>query len=86
MRKTGKKTPERLISVAQAEGIPVDKMSVEQASLMAADKVTELLKELDLTKRLSSYNIPKGDLPKIAEEVASQQDASQVLELLERMY
>jgi len=86
MRMTAKRTPERLIPIARAEGIQVDKMSVDQASLMAADNVTELLKKLDLTKKLSNYNIPKGDLPKIAEEVASQQDDGEVLQLLERMY
>jgi alcohol dehydrogenase class IV len=86
MRMTAKKTPERLLPIARAEGVQVDKMTVEQASLMAADKVNDLLKELDLTKRLSDYNIPKQDLPKIAEEVAAQQDVAEVLQLLERIY
>ena len=85
MRMTASKTPERLIPVALAEGVQVDKMTVEQASLMAADKVTELLKELALTKKLSSYDIPKKDLPKIAEEIGSQ-NTSEVLRLLERVY
>ena len=86
MRMTASKTPERLIPVALAEGVQVDKMTVEQASLTAADRVTELLSELSLTRKLSSYNIPREDLPKIAEEVASRQDAGEVLRLLERMY
>jgi alcohol dehydrogenase class IV len=86
MRMAASKTPERLIPVARAEGIQVDKMTVQQASLMAADKVTELLKQLDLTRKLSSYNIPKEDLPVIAEEVALHQDSGEVLQLLERIY
>jgi alcohol dehydrogenase class IV len=86
MRMTASKTPERLIPIARAEGIQVDKITVEQAGLMAADRVTELLKELNLTRTLRSYNIPKQDLPKIAEEVGSQQNTSEVLRLLERMY
>ena len=86
MRMTASKTPERLIPVALAEGVQVDKMTVEQASLTAADRVTELLSELSLTRKLSSYNIPREDLPKIAEEVASRQDAGEVLRLLELMY
>ena len=86
MRLAAEKTPERLVPVAKAEGVTnINESRTREIALAAAAQVSILLQRLSLAKKLSDYDIPRTDLPRIAEEVSqglrtSQKEALRVLE------
>ena len=85
MRSTAERIPERLSAIAAAEGNSIEHVPVNKAALLAADRVTELVQELGLSKRLRDYKIDKSDLPKIAEQVGMA-SKDLVLNILEKIW
>lgn len=88
MRAEARRSPERLVPIAKAEGVELKgKPSPRETAMLAAEKVAALVKELGLEKTLSSYHVPKEDLPRIAREaVGPDKDATDALHILERVY
>ncbi len=85
MRMEAKRNPGRLALIARAEGKNVEGVPVEKAAQEAADGVTDLVRELGLSKRLRDYGIREDDLPKIARDVGGH-ESSDALRILERIW
>jgi len=86
MRSQAKRNPERLALVAEAEGVDISKMKVDEAARLAADGVGKLVTGLGLSKRLRDYGIKEADLPNIAREVASPEEQNTVVGILRNMF
>jgi alcohol dehydrogenase len=85
MRMEAKRNPERLALIAEAEGKNTEGVPVERVALEAADGVSDLVRELGLSKRLRDYGIEKDDLPKIARDAGGHESAK-ALVILERIW
>ena len=85
MRMEAKRNPERLALIARAEGKNTEGVPTDEAALDAADGVADLVRRLGLSKRLRDYGISKGDLPKIARDVAAGESAD-AIQILERIW
>jgi alcohol dehydrogenase len=85
MRMEARRNPDRLALIAKAEGRNIDGVTLERAALQAADGVSELVRELDLSKRLRDYGIGKDDLPRIAQDVGGHESAD-ALQILEKIW
>jgi alcohol dehydrogenase len=85
MRIEAKRSPERLVLVARAEGKNTEGVPMERAALEAADGVSDLVRELGLSKRLRDYGISKDDLPRIARDAGGHESAD-ALQILERIW
>jgi alcohol dehydrogenase class IV len=85
MRIQASRNPERLELIARAEGKNIQGLPVEKAAVQAADGVSELVRELGLSKRLRDYGIKKDDLPRIAQDAGGPESA-EALHVLERIW
>ena len=85
MRVQAKRNPERLRLIAEAEGRQTDG-ATEKVASSAADGVAALINELGLSKRLRDYGIQKVDFPRIAEGAGSKEQASEIIQVLERVW
>ena len=59
---------ERFYDIAQAFGEPVHSLTQPQAADRVMHRLRELCHEVAIPKNLSALNIPKGDIPQLAEE------------------
>ena len=82
MRMEARRNPYRLALIAKAEGRTIEGVPVEDAALQAADGVSDLVRQLGLSKRLRDYGIANKDLQRIARDVGGREseDALQILE------
>jgi len=71
MRYLAPRTAVAQARIAQALGVDVREMPVEQAARYAADAVAELIDRLDLPHHLSAYGLSQADLEAAARPVAS---------------
>jgi alcohol dehydrogenase class IV len=71
MRYLAPRTAPAQARIAQALGVDVREMPVEQAARHAADAVAELIVDLDLPHHLSAYGLSEADLETAARPVAS---------------
>jgi maleylacetate reductase len=85
MRREAERNPERLKSIAAAEG-KTTQGPLEEVALSAADGVTELVDELGLSKRLSDYGIKRDDFPSIAREAGSPEQMKEIVQVLEKIW
>jgi maleylacetate reductase len=84
MRHQAQTSPERLAMIAEAEGQDPKGLSKNKLALSAAQRVEDLVKDLDLFKRLRDYGITGTDLPSIAKAAAAgPEDYSVALQVLE---
>ncbi len=86
MRMEAIRNPQRLAMIARAEGKSLEGMSTETAGLSAADGVSQLVQDLDLSKKLRDYGIRKEDLPEIAREVTGADQRADVLRILQKIF
>ena len=85
MRMEAERNPRRLAIIAKAEGKKTKGVPLEKAALHAGEGVSELVRELGLSKRLRDFGIGKGDLPKIARDAGGHESA-EALRILERIW
>lgn len=71
MRYVAPRTGPAQARIAEALGVDVREMPVEQAARCAADAVAELIDRLDLPHRLSAYSLSEADLEAAARPLAS---------------
>ncbi len=86
MKLEASRTPERLILVAKAEGRRLEGLGLNEAALEASLGVSELVRVLELSKRLRDYGITRDDLLGIARESASSGDSTRALKVLEAIF
>lgn len=86
MRYQAQKHPDRLALIAAAAGQDPKGLSQSKLALSAADRVEELISDLDLSKRLSDYGIKKEDLPSIARDASGPEEYSVALKVLEAIF
>jgi len=85
MRREAETNPERLTSIAVAEGKAI-KGPVEEIAFSAADGVSELVNELGLSKRLRDYGIKRDDFPSIAREAGGPEQTKEIVQILEKIW
>jgi alcohol dehydrogenase class IV len=85
MRTEANRNPQRLISIAAAEGKTINGPA-EEVAKSAADGVDELVHELGLSKRLRDYGIKKDDFPSIAKEAGSPEQVAGIVKILEKIW
>jgi len=85
MRIEAKRYPKRLIAIARAEGKPTEGRP-EEVAMSAAEGVAELVRDLDLSKRLRDYGIEKSDLSTIARDTGSPEQSSDIIGILEKIW
>src|SRR4029077_5049944 len=85
MRREADRNPDRLTSIAAAEGKNI-KGPAEEVALSAADGVAELVDELGLSKRLRDYGIKRDDFPFIAREAGSPEQTTEIVQILEKIW
>jgi alcohol dehydrogenase class IV len=66
MRYNAGHTPDKLRLVAQALGVDISRMSVQEAAMAAADEVEALMREVGHPLRLRDLGVPEADLPACA--------------------
>ena len=86
MRLEAQRSPHRLALVAEAEGRNLEGFNPEEAALEASAGVSELVRDLGLSKRLRDYGIKQEDLPRIAKDSAGPEDYSRAMQVLEATY
>jgi alcohol dehydrogenase class IV len=72
MRYLAPRTAPAQAQIAQALGVDVREMPLEQAAACASDAVADLIRRLDLPTRLSAYGLTQLDLEAAARPVASE--------------
>jgi len=85
MRMEAKRYPKRLVAIARAEGKPTEGRP-EEVAMSAAEGVAELVRELDLSKRLRDYGIEKSDFSTIARDAGSPEQSADIIGILEKIW
>jgi len=85
MRMEAKRYPKRLVAIARAEGKPTEGRP-EDVAMSAAEGVAELVRELDLSKRLRDYGIEKSDFSTIARDAGSPEQSADIIGILEKIW
>jgi alcohol dehydrogenase class IV len=85
MRMEARRSPQRLIPIAAAEGKTIKGPPTEVA-MAAADGVAELVHELGLSKRLRDYGIKKDDFQSIAREAGGPEQVAEIKNILEKIW